>query len=182
MTLAPVRTNAGDGAARLSDSPRVYRDTGQPFPVERARKLLRAVIPSEGDVPATRVYAAAQAAGIPRWAVRKARRSLRAPVSDYPGFPGWAVRRCAPLLVRVQRRGYGTSGGWYWSWTKKAEPRTWVSESEEPEPKVLRVCQWGDCGLPPGALGRTTARLTSWRVVGKRGGNPSGNDVPTIAG
>jgi len=46
------------------------------FPVERARSLLGELIPADGSVPARRVHLAAKRAGLPEWAVRKARRSM----------------------------------------------------------------------------------------------------------
>jgi len=62
------------------------------FPVEYARALLEPLIPADGSTPARKVHEAAERAGVPEWAMRKARKSLELEVR-FVGFGGdgwWA--------------------------------------------------------------------------------------------
>jgi len=94
------------------------------FPVERARELLQRLIPAEGSVPARKVHQAAKRAGLPEWAIRKARRSMD---------------------IEVRFVGFGAEGRWEWQW---AAPWTW--EAPAPEPALPPpVCAWPGCDLPP---------------------------------
>ncbi len=93
------------------------------FPVERARTLLQRLILAYGGVPARKVHEAAKRAGLPAWAIRKARKSME---------------------IEVRFVGFGTEGWWEW---RRAEPRTW--EDPTPEPSPPPVCAWPGCELPP---------------------------------
>jgi hypothetical protein len=69
------------------------KDLDPQFPVQRARALLERVIPDGGSAPARKVHEAAKRAGVPEWAVRKARKSL---------------------AIGVQFVGFGEDGWWEW--------------------------------------------------------------------
>lgn len=103
------------------------------FPVERARTLLQHLIPVNRSVPARKVHEAARRAGIPEWAIRKAKKRLG---------------------VEARFVGFGADGWWEWRW---AEPWRWRPLAPEPTPPPP-VCAWPVCGSPP-----RSPRAAYWR-------------------
>lgn len=96
----------------------------QRFPVERARALLQRIIPENGSVPARKVHQVAKRAGLPEWAIRKARRSMD---------------------IEVRFVGFGAEGRWEWRWE---EP--WTRRAPEPDPAPpAPTCAWPGCNSPP---------------------------------
>jgi len=75
--------------------------TNDMYPVERARALLRHLLLKGGGTPAREVHAAAMRAGVPVWALRKARRTM---------------------TIAVRFVGFGPDGRWEWRWE---HPPTW---------------------------------------------------------
>ncbi len=98
--------------------------SGLEFPVDRARALLQSLIPAAGGVPARKVHEVAQRAGLPTWAIRKARRTMN---------------------VEVRFVGYGAGGWWEWRWKS---PQTWRAPDPERDPSPP-VCAWPGCDLSP---------------------------------
>jgi hypothetical protein len=94
------------------------------FPVERARALLRRVIPTSQSVPARKVHVAARQARIPEWALRKARRTMD---------------------IEVCFVGFGANGRWVWS---RSAPWRWTPPDPEPAPPAP-TCGWPGCAAPP---------------------------------
>lgn len=94
------------------------------FPVERARQLLKRLIPEDGSVPVRKVHQAAKHAGLPEWAIRKARRNMD---------------------IEVRFVGFGAEGRWEWQW---AAPWTWRAPDPDPIPPAP-TCAWTGCSSPP---------------------------------
>ena len=93
------------------------------FPVERARALLERLIPDGGSAPARKVHEAARRAGVPEWAIRKARKSLE---------------------IEVRFVGFGGNGWWEWRWAK-----SWTWRPPAPPAPSPPVCAWPCCTLAP---------------------------------
>jgi len=98
------------------------------YPVERARALLRHLLLKGGGTPAREVHAAAMRAGVPVWALRKARRTM---------------------TIAVRFVGFGPDGRWEWRWE---HPPTWrppAKQEQAAQQVSLPLCRWRGCGLPP---------------------------------